>query len=63
MALETLGPLHRPVRRHGSEASATIARLKQYGVAFRENLIPDIQLRQVFVRDPNGIMVEMNFHN
>jgi catechol 2,3-dioxygenase-like lactoylglutathione lyase family enzyme len=47
----------------GSEAAATIARLKQHGLAFRENLIPDIQLRQVFVRDPNGIMVEMNFRN
>ena len=47
----------------GSDADATIRSLKQNGVAFRENLIPDIQLHQVFVRDPNGIMVEMNFHN
>jgi catechol 2,3-dioxygenase-like lactoylglutathione lyase family enzyme len=45
----------------GSDPDATIARLKARGIAFRENLIPDIQLHQVFVRDPNGIMVEMNF--
>jgi catechol 2,3-dioxygenase-like lactoylglutathione lyase family enzyme len=45
----------------GTDPSATIARLKQNGIAFRENLLRDIGLHQVFVRDPNGIMVEMNF--
>jgi catechol 2,3-dioxygenase-like lactoylglutathione lyase family enzyme len=47
----------------GADAQATIARLKQHGIAFRENLIRDIGLHQVFVRDPDGIMVEMNFRN
>lgn len=46
----------------GAEVGETIARLKRLGIAFRENLIRDIGLHQVFVRDPNGIMVEMNFH-
>jgi catechol 2,3-dioxygenase-like lactoylglutathione lyase family enzyme len=45
----------------GKDAAATIAKLKEHSIAFRESLIPDIQLHQVFVRDPNGIMVEMNF--
>jgi catechol 2,3-dioxygenase-like lactoylglutathione lyase family enzyme len=45
----------------GVDAPATIAKLRQHGLAFRENLIRDIALHQVFVRDPNGIMVEMNF--
>jgi len=45
----------------GRDASATVAKLKMHGVAFRENLVGDIGLHQVFVRDPNGIMVEMNF--
>jgi catechol 2,3-dioxygenase-like lactoylglutathione lyase family enzyme len=45
----------------GSDPHVTIVRLKQHGIAFRESLIPDIQLHQVFVRDPNGVMVEMNF--
>ena len=43
--------------------AATIAQLKKRGLAFRENLMRDIGLHQVFVRDPNGIMVEMNFRN
>ena len=47
----------------GSDPGATIARLKKHGIAFRENLIADIRLHQVFVRDPNGVMVEMNFSN
>lgn len=47
----------------GKDASATIAKLKQHGIAFRESLIRDIGLHQVFVRDPNGVMVEMNFRN
>jgi catechol 2,3-dioxygenase-like lactoylglutathione lyase family enzyme len=45
----------------GTDAEVTIAKLKERSIAFRESLIPDIQLHQVFVRDPNGIMVEMNF--
>ncbi len=45
----------------GKDAQATIARLTQHGLAFRERDIAEIGLHQVFVRDPNGIMVEMNF--
>ena len=47
----------------GKDASATIARLEARGIAFRENQVRDIGLHQVFVRDPNGIMVEMNFRD
>jgi catechol 2,3-dioxygenase-like lactoylglutathione lyase family enzyme len=47
----------------GLDAAATIARLKARGVAFRESQVRDIGLHQVFVRDPEGIMVEMNFRN
>lgn len=52
-----------PIAFRGKDAHATIAKLKQHGIAFRESLIPDIGLHQVFVRDPNGVMVEMNFRN
>ncbi len=45
----------------GKDAANTIARLKDNGLSFRENQIREINLHQVFVRDPNGIMVEMNF--
>jgi len=47
----------------GTDAAAAIARLEAHGIAYRENLLRDIGLHQVFVRDPNGIMVEMNFRN
>jgi catechol 2,3-dioxygenase-like lactoylglutathione lyase family enzyme len=47
----------------GRDAGATIARLKEHSIAFRENQVPDLGLRQVFVRDPNGVIVEMNFRD
>ena len=47
----------------GRDAAAAVERLKAQGLAFRENQVPDLGLHQVFVRDPNGIMVEMNFRN
>jgi catechol 2,3-dioxygenase-like lactoylglutathione lyase family enzyme len=37
------------------------ARLGRHGVAFRERKIPDRDLRQVFVRDPDGVMIELNY--
>ena len=45
----------------GSDAAATVANLKARGIEFRARDVPDIGLHQVFVRDPNGIMIEMNF--
>lgn len=37
------------------------ARLKARGLAWKENLIPEIGMWQIFVSDPNGVMVELNF--
>ena len=45
----------------GHDAAAMIGRLKAHSIPFRENRIAAIALHQVFVRDPNGVMVEMNF--
>ena len=45
----------------GTDAGAMIARLKARNIDYRENRLADFGLHQVFVRDPNGIMVEMNF--
>jgi len=45
----------------GRDPQATITKLKANGLSFRENRIADIKLHQVFVKDPNGITVEMNF--
>jgi catechol 2,3-dioxygenase-like lactoylglutathione lyase family enzyme len=47
----------------GRDVDTTLASLRKHGIAFRENQIRDFGLHQVFVRDPNGIMVEMNFRS
>ncbi len=48
---------------HGRDASEVICRLQAHNIAYRENRIAEIGLQQLFVRDPNGIMIEMNFRN
>jgi catechol 2,3-dioxygenase-like lactoylglutathione lyase family enzyme len=37
------------------------ARLEARGLAFRANAIASIGLRQLFVADPNGVLLELNF--
>lgn len=39
----------------------TLARLQAHGVACRERTVPALGLHQVFVDDPNGVVVELNF--
>lgn len=39
----------------------TLARLAANGVACRERTVPLLNLHQVFVDDPNGVVVELNF--
>jgi len=39
----------------------TLSRLAANGVACRERTVPLLGLHQVFVDDPNGIVVELNF--
>ncbi len=39
----------------------TLQRLRQHGVAPRERTVPGLGLHQVFVDDPNGVVVELNF--
>lgn len=41
--------------------SAMLSRLKQLGMPCRERTVPSLGLYQVFVDDPNGIVVELNF--
>jgi len=46
-----------------SEAQALKARLAKMNVAFRENEVPNMKLLQVFVEDPNGVAVELNYYD
>jgi catechol 2,3-dioxygenase-like lactoylglutathione lyase family enzyme len=41
--------------------TAMRARLARLGVAARERTVPDLGLRQLFVVDPTGIVVELNY--
>jgi catechol 2,3-dioxygenase-like lactoylglutathione lyase family enzyme len=37
-------------------------RLKAQEIAFIENAYPSVPLRQIFLKDPNGVTIELNFH-
>lgn len=39
----------------------TVCRLRSLGIAYRQNEVISIQLKQVFLHDPNGILIELNF--
>jgi catechol 2,3-dioxygenase-like lactoylglutathione lyase family enzyme len=39
----------------------TLERLKAHGIEGRERTVPVLGLHQVFIDDPNGIVVELNF--
>lgn len=42
------------------DIDAVAARLDQRGVAYRMNQVPDSAVRQIFLEDPNGVLVELN---
>ena len=37
------------------------AKLTERGLAFETKELPDFRLRQIFVHDPNGVKLELNF--
>ncbi len=45
----------------GGDFEAMRARLKEAGVTFRERIVPGGGLKQLFVPDPEGVLVEINF--
>ena len=44
-----------------SGLAATLAHLRTLSVPFRERTVPSIGLHQVFVDDPSGVVIELNF--
>lgn len=38
-----------------------LARLQAHNVALRQRTVPELRLHQVFLDDPNGVVVELNF--
>jgi len=43
------------------DPAALIDRLDRLGVAYRERKVPDMDLLQVFLEDPNGVTIELNY--
>lgn len=41
--------------------AATVSRLRERDIGYRLRTIPGLGLRQVFVHDPDGVQVELNF--
>jgi catechol 2,3-dioxygenase-like lactoylglutathione lyase family enzyme len=37
------------------------ARLERHGITYRERRVPDMDLRQVFIHDPDGVKIELNY--
>ena len=40
---------------------AKLAQLEKLGVACRQRTVPVLQLHQLFLDDPNGIVIELNY--
>jgi catechol 2,3-dioxygenase-like lactoylglutathione lyase family enzyme len=42
---------------------ALVARIESKGLGYSTNLLDDIGLRQIFIEDPNGVTLELNFRS
>ena len=45
----------------GTDVEAMRARFRTVGVAYRDRTVPMMNLEQIFVDDPNGVTIELNF--
>jgi len=45
----------------GSDVEAMRAKFRGIGIPFRDRTVPAMNLEQVFLEDPNGITIELNF--
>ncbi len=47
----------------GRDLEGTRALLQARAIAFRERPVPGMPLHQIFVRDPDGLLIELNFRH
>lgn len=47
----------------GQDLDAFLKKCERFKIPYRRASIPEIGLEQVFVKDPNGIVLELNFRN
>ena len=45
----------------GTDVEAMRAQFRHIGIPYRDRTVPNMNLEQVFLEDPNGITVELNF--
>jgi catechol 2,3-dioxygenase-like lactoylglutathione lyase family enzyme len=45
----------------GTEVETVRARFREAGIPYRDRLVPSLNLEQVFLEDPNGVTIELNF--
>lgn len=45
----------------GSDIDAFVSRFETRGIEFQRREIPDFKLSQLFVKDPDGVTIELNF--
>jgi catechol 2,3-dioxygenase-like lactoylglutathione lyase family enzyme len=48
---------------NAEDFAAVVARLERHGVTPARNLVSKSGMRQLFVFDPNGVKIEINFRN
>ncbi|HTX23482.1 MAG TPA: VOC family protein [Steroidobacteraceae bacterium] len=53
------GPLDH-IAFNAEDFDGVLARLERYGVRPRKNIVAGAPLRQLFLRDPNGVKIEIN---
>lgn len=44
-----------------TDVAGMVSRLKKKAVPFRERAVPDLNLHQVFLDDPSGVVIELNY--
>ncbi len=44
-----------------TDLAGMLSHLKQIGAPFRERTVPNLNLHQVFVDDPSGVVIELNY--
>lgn len=46
-----------------SDADQLKTKLKKMDVAYRERIVPEMNLQQIFLEDPNNITIELNYYD
>jgi hypothetical protein len=44
-----------------TDVAGMLSHLKKQAVPFRERMVPDLNLHQVFLDDPSGVVIELNY--